>query len=393
MWSLIRANRRRSVALLAAMGLLLATFGLVVGELAEPGGGAFGVFLALVVWLVLLLVSVAGGERLLLAQAGAREIQRADAPQLWNIVEEMQLAAGLPVMPKVYIVDDPAPNAFAVGLTPQRAAVAATTGLLARLNRDELQGVMAHEVGHIANRDTLFMTLAATTLGALVMLTDLYMRGLRWGGFRGRSRNRSDNSGAALLMVLALVMSLLAPLLAQLLYFACSRRREFLADGAAAQFTRYPEGLASALVKISHGAGAGSREDVSRVLAPLYIVNPLAAAGGRSSLFSTHPPIEERVRVLRALTGDCSLAAYEAAYRAEHGGRGTGLRGLPDQPVAIRAAAEESAAGWRAAKDVLHHLNQVRDVACGCGAVLRIPPDWPHDRARCPRCGVVHQLA
>ncbi len=390
MWSLIRANQRRSIVLMAALALLLGLFGYAIGGAVEPGAGPFGLAAALLLWGLLLLVAVAGGERLLLAQAGAREIQRADAPQLWNVVEEMQLAAGLPVIPKVYIIDDPAPNAFAVGLNPKRAAVAATTGLLARLNRDELQGVMAHEVGHIANRDTLFLTLAATTLGAIVMLADFYRRGLRWGGFRGRSRSRSDGQAAALLMLLALIMALLAPLLAQLLYYACSRRREYLADASAARFTRYPEGLASALVKISRGSALP--QDTSRVLAPMYIVNPLAAAGGASSLFSTHPPIEERIAVLRALTGDCSLAAYEAAYRAQHGGRGTGLRDAPAEAVAIREGAAEPAAGWRAAKDVLHHLNEVRDVPCVCGAVLRIPPDWPHDRARCPRCGRVHEV-
>jgi heat shock protein HtpX len=396
MWSLIRANQRRSALLMLGLALLLGAFGFVLGGALDPQAAPLGLAIALGVWIVLLLVSVSAGEQLLLSQAGAREIERADAPQLWNIVEEMQLASGLPVMPRVFIVDDPAPNAFAVGLSPRRAAVAATTGLLARLNRDELQGVIAHEMGHIANRDTLFMTLAGTTLGAIVMLSDFYLRGLRWGGFRGRSRSsKSDGQAAALMAILALVMALLAPLLAQLLYFACSRRREYLADASSAQFTRYPEGLASALVKIREGvAAAPAREDThrSRVLAPMYIVNPVSAAGGGSGLFGTHPPVEDRIRVLRSLTGDCSLAAYEAAYRSTHGGQGAGLGVVAAAPVAIRAGGEEPAAGWRQAKDVVHHLNAMRDIPCACGAVLRLPPDWPHARARCPRCGAEHPL-
>lgn len=395
MWALIRANQRRSALLMIALALLLGAFGYVLGGVLDPQAAPLGLIIALAVWVVLLLISLAGGERLLLAQAGAREISRADAPQLWNIVEEMQIASGLPVMPKVFVVDDPSPNAFAVGLTPRRAAVAATTGLLAKLNRDELQGVIAHELGHIANRDTLFMTLAGTTLGAIVMLSDFYLRGLRWGGFRGRSRSKSDGQGAALMAILSLVMALLAPLLAQLLYFACSRRREYLADAASAQFTRYPEGLASALVKIHEGVAAarpGEESDRSRVLAPMYIVSPVAAANGWSGLFGTHPPVEDRIRVLRSLTGDCSLAAYESAYRSAHGGKGSGLAAAPADPVAIRAAEDQPAPGWRQAKDVLHHLNNVRDIPCGCGAVLRLPPDWPHPQARCPRCGSVHGL-
>ena len=253
MWELIQSNRRKSALLIVIMALVLAGLGLSIGwSIAGEGGGFFGVAVAMIIWIVMLLVNFAAGENILLAAAGGREVTHDDAPQLFNVVEEMKIAAGLPAMPKIYIIDNPAPNAFAVGLKAERAAVAVTSGLLAHLTRDELQGVVAHELGHIRNRDTMFMTLAGVTVGAIILLADLYVYRLRFGG--GRSRSSSGRGGgqtAALMMVIALVLAILAPLLAQLLYFACSRRREYLADASSAQFTRYPAGLASALVKIS----------------------------------------------------------------------------------------------------------------------------------------------
>ena len=263
-----------------------------------PDAAYFGAFIGICIWGVLLLVNMMGGESVLLSSANAREVTHDEAPQLYNIVEEMRIAAALPAMPKVYIIDAPVPNAFAVGLKPERACVAVTTGLLERLSRDELQGVIAHELGHISNRDTLFMTLAGVTLGAIVLLADAGMRMMFWGG-GGRRRSSSSsgkNGGAAMaiMMIAALVLAILAPLIARLLYFACSRQREYLADASSAQYTRLPSALASALQKISTQQEA-KKIPVNRVVSPMYIINPLAAAGS-SSVFGTHPPTQERIQ-------------------------------------------------------------------------------------------------
>ena len=305
MWEAIAANKRRSVALIFFMAALLATMGGAIGMLlgGTSESAVFGTFVGICIWGVMLLVNMLGGESVLLSSANARQVTHEQAPQLYNIVEEMRLAAALPAMPKVYIIDAPVPNAFAVGLKPERACVAVTTGLLERLSRDELQGVIAHELGHISNRDTLFMTLAGVTLGAIVLLADAGMRMMFWGGGRRRSSSSGKSGGAAMaiMMIAALVLAILAPLLARLLYFACSRQREYLADASAAQYTRLPSGLASALQKISTQQEA-KKIPVNRVVSPMYIINPLAAAGS-FSVFGTHPPTEERIRRLLEMQG------------------------------------------------------------------------------------------
>lgn len=308
MWEAIAANKRRSAWLIFFMALLLAgmggALGLLIGGAAQSA--AFGAFIGICIWGVLLLVNMAGGESVLLSSADAREVSHAEAPQLYNIVEEMRIAAALPAMPRVFIIDAPVPNAFAVGLKPERACVAVTTGLLGRLSRDELQGVIAHELGHISNRDTLFMTLAGVTLGAIVLLADFGMRMLFWGGGGSRRRSSSSsgkNGGAAMaiMMIAALVLAILAPLIARLLYFACSRQREYLADASSAQYTRLPAALAHALQKISTEQDP-KKIPVNRVVSPMYIINPLAATGS-ASVFGTHPPTAERIRRLLEMQG------------------------------------------------------------------------------------------
>ena len=307
MWEAIAANKRRSAALIIIMAALLAGMGLAIGYLVggTPETAQVGALIGLGVWGVMLLVNLAGGESVLLSSANAREVTHEQAPQLCNIVEEMRLSAALPAMPRVFIIDTPVPNAFAVGLKPERACVAVTAGLLERLSRDELQGVIAHELGHISNRDTLFMTLAGVTLGAIVLLADFGIRMLFWGGGgRRRSSSSSGKGGGAamaIMMIAALVLAILAPLIARLLYFACSRQREYLADASAAQFTRYPAGLANALRKIAAQQDP-KKIPVNRVVAPMYAINPLAA-GGSFSVFGTHPPTEERIRRLMEMQG------------------------------------------------------------------------------------------
>ena len=305
MWEAISANQRRSALLIASLAALLAILGMAIGFLmgGRPQTAYFGAFVGICIWGVLLLVNLMGGESVLLSSANAREVAHDEAPQLYNVVEEMRIAAALPAMPRVFIIDTPVPNAFAVGLNPERACVAVTAGLLERLSRDELQGVIAHELGHISNRDTLFMTLAGVTLGAIVLLADAGMRMMFWGG-GGRRRSPSSGKGgggAAILMIAALVLAILAPLVARLLYFACSRQREYLADASAAQYTRYPAGLANALRKIALQQDP-KKIPVNRVVAPMYAINPLAAAGS-FSVFGTHPPTEERIRRLLEMQG------------------------------------------------------------------------------------------
>ena len=311
MWEAISANKQRSALLVASLAALLALMGLAIGFLmgGRPQTAYFGAFIGICIWGVLLLVNLMGGESVLLSSANAREVAHDEAPQLYNVVEEMRIAASLPAMPRVFIIDTPVPNAFAVGLKPERACVAVTAGLLERLSRDELQGVIAHELGHISNRDTLFMTLAGVTLGAIVLLADAGMRMLFWGG--GGRRRSSSSSGkgggaAAILMIAALVLAILAPLVARLLYFACSRQREYLADASAAQFTRFPAGLANALRKIALQQDP-KQIPVNRVVAPMYAINPLAAAGS-FSVFGTHPPTEERIRRLLEMQGAAPTA-------------------------------------------------------------------------------------
>lgn len=319
MWEAIAENKRRSMGLILTMAVLLGGIaggvGYTLGGDAQTAG--LGALIGLAVWGVMLLVSMAGGENVLLSSANAREISHQDAPQVYNIVEELRIAAALPAMPKVYIIETEVPNAFAVGLKPERACVAVTSGLLQRLNRDELQGVIAHELGHISNRDTMFMTLAGVTLGAIVLLADMGMRMMFYGGGRRRSSNRDNGTATLVIMVVALVLAILAPLAARLLYFACSRQREYLADASAARFTRYPAALANALRKIS-GEQNPKKIPVNRVVSPMYIINPLAAAGS-SNIFGTHPPTQERIRRLLAMQGE-SLPQEESDARPDAAG-------------------------------------------------------------------------
>ncbi len=397
MWEAIAANTRRSWVLISLMGALLVSVGFAVGLMIDPDAGVYGILFAFVLWLILWAVAASAGDSLLLMSAGARKIEREDAPQVWNVAEEMKIASGLPFMPEVYVVDDPAPNAFAVGRGKNKGAVAVTTGLLKRLNRDELQGVVGHEIGHITNRDTFFMTMAGVMLGAIVMISEVVLRLMGWGG---RVR-RKGGGGNAIVLLIALLAVILAPLFARLLYLACSRRREYLADACGARFTRYPEGLASALEKISGSYGATLVEDegANKVLAPLYIVNPMQGFVA-AALFSTHPPTEDRVRVLRGMAG-AGYSAYEEAFRRMHGGRDhcIGARTLEvADPVSIRAASVEpesaqARAGRRHDIELLvSRLNDLLILTCACGVGIRVPADFRRPAISCPRCGRSNDL-
>lgn len=242
-------------------------------------------------------VSYFYSDKIVLGISGAKPIQKKDNPELYRLVENLCIAAGLP-LPKIYIMTDSAPNAFATGRNPQHAAIAFTTGILDKLNKQELEGVAAHELSHVGNRDTLLMSVVSILVGTIALLSDFFMRSLWFGG-----RDR-DSRGNTMFMVLAIVAAILAPIIATLIQLAVSRRRELLADASGVLLTRYPAGLANALQKIS--SDREPLEAANRGTAHLYIVNPLKgkeAASFLAGLFNTHPPIEVRVKALREMEG------------------------------------------------------------------------------------------
>jgi heat shock protein HtpX len=298
----IARNRRNSLLLIAAFLAFITVFGYIIGFawIGDPVGAIFGLVLALIAGTISGLLSYYAGDRMVLAASRAKEITHDDAPVLFNVVEEMTIAAGLP-MPKIYIVDDTAPNAFATGRDPEHASVAVTKGLLEKLDRDELQGVIAHEMSHVANFDIRYSMLVGILVGTTVLISDFFLRGLWFGGGRGGGRRDGGGGQLQLIMILiAIVLAILAPLFARLLQLSISRQREFLADATAVRLTRNPKGLADALQKISGDNEV--LEAANRATAHLYIVNPIKKFEKRSKgLFSTHPPIEERIQILRAL--------------------------------------------------------------------------------------------
>src|SRR5215218_8667923 len=296
----IARNRRNSLLLIAAFLAFIAVFGYVIGYawLGNPLRALAGLAFALVVGVIAGLISYYAGDRMVLAASRAREITHDEAPVLFNVVEEMSIASGLP-MPKVYIVEDSAPNAFATGRDPEHATVAVTSGLLEKLDRDELQGVIAHEMAHVGNFDIRYAMLVGVLVGTTVLISDFFLRGL-WlgGGSRGGGRGEGGGYIQLIMIVVAIVLAILAPLFARLLQLSISRQREYLADASAVRLTRNPKGLADALQKIS-----GDREVLeaaNRATAHLYIVNPVKGFEKRAKgLFSTHPPIQERIQILR----------------------------------------------------------------------------------------------
>lgn len=296
MYREITENKRNSWILICTVTAVLLVLGYLVGE--NWGNGYAGMILAIVVATIASLSAYYGGDKMILTMSRAKRIEKKDYPQLFNVVEELTIAAGLP-MPAVYVIDDTAPNAFATGRDPEHASVAITTGLMQKLNRDELQGVMAHEMSHVQNRDILFAMMVGILVGSIVLVSDFFLRSFLWGG--GRRKRRSDKGGGgAILLIIAIVLAVLAPIFAKLLQLAVSRQREYLADASAAKLTRYPEGLASALEKISRDREV--LEVANRATQHLYIVNPIKPFEKRAKgLFSTHPPIEERVTRLRSM--------------------------------------------------------------------------------------------
>ncbi len=302
MYEQIAANKRKTVLLIVGSIVLLGAVGYVLG--LWYGSGPAGLVGAVALAVVLSLGSFFGGDRLVLASTRAREVTPQDQPRLHNIVEGLSIAAGIP-KPKVYLIPEQAPNAFATGRNPEHSSVAVTEGLLATMNRVELEGVIGHELSHVVDRDILVGTVVATLVGAVVLISEFFMRSWWWGGVRGRrGGDRSGGGVEAIIFAVGLVLLVLAPIIGQIIRLAVSRQREFLADAQGALLTRYPPGLASALRKIGAASGIPMRS-ANNATAHLWLNQPSRiqgqGMGPLEKLFSTHPPIEERIRRLEEM--------------------------------------------------------------------------------------------
>lgn len=299
MYEQITRNKWKSVLLVLVVLLVAAGLGYVFGLLFDFG--VAGVVVALLIAAGMSFASYRFGDRVVLRASRARLVTPEEHPRLHNIVDGLCIAAGIP-KPAVYVIPEKAPNAFATGRNPEHASIAVTEGLLETLNRVELEGVIAHELSHVKNRDILVGTLVATLVGVVVLLADWMRRAFFWGGGRRGDRDRGGGLGI-ILVVIALALSILAPLMAQLIRFAVSRKREYLADADGALLTRYPPGLAAALRKIA--ASANQMRVANNATAHLWFSQPSRKPGEGVSrierLFSTHPPIEERIRILEEM--------------------------------------------------------------------------------------------
>jgi heat shock protein HtpX len=297
----IAANKRKSILLILGAVILLGAVGYALGSIWATG--PVGAVIALIIAAVMSIGSYRYGDRVVLASTRAKEVTPEQEPRLHNIVEGLAIAAGIP-KPRVYVVPEQAPNAFATGRDPAHSSVAVTRGLLDMMNRVELEGVVGHELSHVVDRDILLGTVVATLVGAVVLLSEFFMRSWWWGGFRGRRGNDSGGGGAeALIFAIGFVLVILAPIAGQIIKMAVSREREYLADAQGAMLTRYPPGLAGALRKIQ--AAPHAMRSANNATAHLWLEQPSRVPGdGTTSLerlFSTHPPIAERIRRLEEM--------------------------------------------------------------------------------------------
>ena len=400
MWELIRENKRKSIIVFMAMGIVLMALSYLIGAVwFPPGGGFAGVIIAVLLWVIWSLISYFSGSSIVLLSSHAKRVTPQIHPQLFNVVEEMKIAAGLPVMPEVYIIDEPSPNAFATGRDPSHSAIAVTAGLLNLLNRDELEGVISHEMSHILNRDILYMTFCGVMLGSIVMISEVFLRSLWYTGSSRRYRSSlGGGQGQVIVMVAAIVLALLAPLLAYIFYFSISRKREYLADASGVRLTRYPEGLASALEKISRTNIP--LPSANKITAPMYIAAPIKknkrSKTVKAHLFDTHPPIEERIKILRNMMQGAGYINYLEAFHSVTGDKGpimppSALHDTND--ISIRKPSvekEEPSSPKKQARqlgDLMRAVNNYVFLTCACGLKIKIPPDFKQSKVTCPRCG------
>ena len=296
-YNAVAANRWRTVALIGVFTAIVSVVGYVGGEYFTPGGGIALLPLTLGFSGVSSAVSYFAGDKLVLAQSQAKALPADAEPQLRNIVETLAIGLGIEP-PKIYVIDDTAPNAFATGRDPKHASIAVTRGLLEKLDRTELEGVIAHEMSHVVNRDIRVMLLVTVLVGTVALISDGLLRSMQFGV--GRRRGRDSGGGGGIIVIVAIVLAILTPIIATLIQLAVSRQREYLADASGALLTRYPPGLASALRKI--GADKEALEVANKATASLYIANPLKDKPAfMDGLFNTHPPIAERIKRLEAM--------------------------------------------------------------------------------------------
>ncbi len=307
-YSQISANKRDSVLLAAGLVVLLAMLGLTIGYglTGSVSGGVGALALAVFVGVIVSLLSFYQGDSIVLAASGAKEASEEQLPQLFNVVRELTIAAGIP-MPRVYTIDDTSMNAFATGRDPQHASIAVTSGLLSRMDREEVQGVIGHELSHVRNFDIRFALLVGVLVGSIALLADFFLRFTFWGG-RGRSSDNDKGGGGLQIIILAIafVLAILAPIAARLVQLAVSRQREYLADASGVELTRNPVGLERALATIAGDTEV--LEAANRATQHLYFTNPIMKLGEtaeeeQSSWFSTHPPLLARINRLRSLRG------------------------------------------------------------------------------------------
>ncbi|NLX05916.1 MAG: M48 family metallopeptidase [Phycisphaerae bacterium] len=307
LYDLVRENKRNTWLLAFSFSAsvigLAAFFGYAIAVTQYPGSEQHvtlvAVAVAFAVTVVMLTFSYFGGAGTLLSISGARPLVKEEDPQLYNVIEELAIAGGQPV-PKIYLIEDSAPNAFATGRNPDHAIVAITRGLRDKLTRAELQAVMAHEMSHVRNYDILFAMMMAVLVGVVVLLADYFRRSLWYGGRRSSRRSSKGGGAVIVILIVAIVLSIIAPILAKIIELAVSRQREYLADASAVDLTRDPDALASALAKISNDPEV--LEAANRATQHLYIVNPIKSFEERaSSLFSTHPPIKDRIARILSL--------------------------------------------------------------------------------------------
>lgn len=307
----IATNKRNSLLMAAFVVIILGLLGFTIGYaiVGSPSGGVVATGLALGIGAITGLATYYSGDKLVLSVSGARPVDEATAPQLLNVVREVAVAANVP-MPAVYTIDDTAPNAFATGRDPAHASIAITTGLLDKLDREELQGVIAHELSHVRNLDIRFSLVVGVMVGAIAILADFFLRFTFWGGMGGRRSDRDSggNGAAAFIAIIAILLAILAPLISRFIQLAVNRQREYLADATAVELTRNPYGLERALAKI--GADQEVLEVANRGTQHMYFTNPIKKFEARSSsLMDTHPPIIDRINRLRQLTGEPPIQA------------------------------------------------------------------------------------
>ncbi|MFZ2978798.1 MAG: zinc metalloprotease HtpX [Candidatus Magasanikiibacteriota bacterium] len=294
MYSQIDSNKRKTILLIVIFIAIITAIGYFLGYYMNYGSGM--VILAVGISLVMTLISYYSGDKIALASTGAKIIAKEDNPYVYRMVENLCITAGTP-MPKVYIINSPALNAFATGRDPEHSSIALTTGIINALENEELEGVIAHELSHIKNYDIRVMMIVVVLVGAISIISDMFFRARILGGKRD-SDNRGGGQLGAIIMIVGIVLLILSPIIAELIKLAISRKREYLADASGALLTRYPEGLAKALEKISQSNTP--LEHASSATAHLFISNPFKSKSF-SSLFSTHPPIEERIKQLRGM--------------------------------------------------------------------------------------------